>query len=466
MAFKFMGAPLWMEMWHLIKTIGKITGIKRLEYRGAKNAEHNRNVNAQRILVNKGVILKGFVEIGPEVDLDRIEPGVILEFGVKLFGEKTLLRSGTSLDDGTYTNIVTGKNVSLGKGSYENSVFLDRASVRFGSEIRKGTLYEEGANSGHIVGTKLTILGPYVCLGSAINFCDIIDMGGSAVSTEDFLNFNEVGSGMIHYNFSPFGDKFSSYVGARVPDAVFMDTEKTFVGGQAKLVAPNIVNEGVTIAAGTDLRKMVHPGKLLITEGVSSKRVEVEFNPKIYGRISDKLERTIYIIANLKTLIEWYKKVRMPSVTDDPLQIDVYENAILQIENHIKERTFWFDNLTEVKLPCSINLIEQKLKAGEYDAAKIETRNRNIADQKLTIEAWKKVKPLFTGNESQFFDEEKEKAFTAKALPVIKKEIEEGEMFIMGIKKLPKETISLGRKWLEQGFQKFCDQGYAPLKKD
>ncbi len=465
MALHFSGAPIRMRLWLLLRDFGKMTGLKRLENRGIKNAEYNRNLNAQRILINKGVILKGFVEIGPEVDLDRIESGAVFELGVKIFGEKTLFRSGTTLDDGTYRNIITGKNVNLGKGSYEDSVFLDRASVRYGSEIRKGTLYEEGANSGHIVGTKLTILGPYACLGSAINFCDIIDMGGSAVSTEDFLNFNEVGSGMIHYNFTPFGDKFSSYIGAKIPDAVFMNTEKTFVGGQAKLVAPNIVDEGVTIAAGTDLRKVVKPGKLLITEGVSSDRIEVEFDPKIYGKISDKLERTIYIIANLRTLIEWYTKVRIHSVQDDLLQIDIYKNAVIQIENHIKERTHWFDNLTAIKLPCSIKLIQKKLSAGNYTADRTEKRNQNIIDQELTIEAWKTIKPMFTGNAGSFFDNKMEMEFTSRALPVIKEEIKKGNMFINGIKKLPEETIEFGRKWLHEGFKKFCDQGYAPLKK-
>lgn len=465
MALHFTGAPIRMRLWQLLMKFGRITGLTRLENRGAKNVEYNRNLNAQRILVNKGVILKGFIEIGPEVDLDRIEPGVIFEFGVKLFGGNTLLRSGATLDDGTYRNVIAGKNVTLGKGDYEDSVFLDRASVRYGSEIRKGTIYEEGANSGHIVGTKLTILGPYVCLGSAINFCDIIDMGGSAVSTEDFLHFNEVGSGMIHYNFSPFGDKFSSYIGAKVPDAVFMNTDKTFVGGQAKLVAPNIVDEGVTIAAGTDLRKVVKPGKLLITEGVSSERVEVEFNPKIYGRISDKLERTIYIIANLKTLIEWYKKVRIPTAKGDPLQEDIYKNAIIQIENHIKERTHWFDNLTGIKLPCSIKLIQEKINSGEYNDEKIKKRNINIADQELTIKAWESIKPLFLGDSGGLFDEKKEKEFTALAIPIIREEIDKGNMFINGIKKLPEDIIGLGRKWLLEGFQKFCDKGYAPLKK-
>jgi hypothetical protein len=270
---------------------------------------------------------------------------------------------------------------------------------------------------------------------------------------------------MIHYNFSPFGDKFSSYVGAKVPDAVFMNTEKTFVGGQAKLVAPNIVNEGVTIAAGTDLRKVVEPGKLLITEGVSSERVEVDFNPKVYGKISDKLERTIYIIANLKTLIEWYKKARIPSAKGDLLQVDIYKNAIEQIENHIKERAHWFDNLTAIKLPQSIKLIQEKINNGGYEAERIENRKMNIADQELTIEAWKTVKPLFTGDTSSFFDEDKEKEFTSLALPVIKGEIDKGNMFINGIKSLPEETMTLGKKWLNEGFEKFCDDGYKPLKK-
>ncbi len=466
MALSYIGAPLRMKLWNLLAALGKKFGMKRLEYRGQKAAEYNRNLNAQRILVNKGVVLKGFVEIGPEVNTDRIEPGVVLEYGVKIFGSDTLLRAGTTLDDGSYRNVLTGKNVVLGQGTYEDAVFLDKASVRYGSEIRSGTIYEEGANSAHVVGTKLTILGPYVTLGSFINFCDVIDMGGSALSTEDFLHFNEVGSGMIHYNFSPYGDKFSSYVGSKVPDAVFMNTPKTFLGGQARLVAPNIVEEGVAVAAGSDLRDKVTPGKLLITEGVSSRRVEVEFTPKMYGRISDKLERTIYIIGNLKTLHEWYTKVRIPSAGDDAYQIEIYQFALKQIEKHCKERIIWFDNLVENKLPCSIRMLKEKIVSGELTKEEVDKRTANIEDQQITIDAWSTVRPLFKAKASTFFNKELEKTFVDAALPLIKQSIGEGRMFINGVKELPADVVDLGQTWLHDGFNSFCNLGYATLKKE
>ena len=78
----------------------------------------------------------------------------------------------------TLKETTAGPNTVLGCGTSEESVFLGKESTEkdfttgFGFRTRKGTLYEEDASSAQHTDTKMTILFPWVTLGSNINFCD------------------------------------------------------------------------------------------------------------------------------------------------------------------------------------------------------------------------------------------------------------------------------------------------------
>ena len=102
----------------------------------------------------------------------------------------------------TLENAVLGRRVKVQGGFVKDSVLLDGCEVRQGFHAREGCLLEEDSYFAHTVGLKMTIVFPFVVLGSLINFCDCLLAGGTSRK-----HHSEVGSGFIHFNFSPRGDK-------------------------------------------------------------------------------------------------------------------------------------------------------------------------------------------------------------------------------------------------------------------
>ncbi len=111
-----------------------------------------------------------------------------------------------------------GPKVELKGGYFKQSVFLEKANMGLGAQVREGCLLEEEANGAHCVGLKQTILLPFVTLGSLINFCDCLMAGGT--SRKDH---SEVGSSYIHFNYTPDGDKTTASLFGDVPRGVMLD---------------------------------------------------------------------------------------------------------------------------------------------------------------------------------------------------------------------------------------------------
>ena len=170
-------------------------------------------------LVDKGVEIPNplTLDIGPEVDIDRIsESGVTIYPGCRIYGEKTVISSGSRLGyEGPVTidNCQLGRDVELRAGFFSRSVFLDKAGMGLGAQVREGCILEEEAGGAHCVGLKQTILFPFVTLGSLINFCDCLMAGGTSRR-----NHSEVGSSYIHFNFTPDGDKTTPSLIGDVPE--------------------------------------------------------------------------------------------------------------------------------------------------------------------------------------------------------------------------------------------------------
>ncbi|MCK4825393.1 UDP-N-acetylglucosamine pyrophosphorylase, partial [bacterium] len=100
-------------------------------------------------LLQKGVKIPNpqSVEIGPEVDTDRISgDGVVIHAGCKLYGSSTLILRGAKLGyEGPVTieNCQVGSQVELKAGFFRNAVFLKKSSMGSGSNVREGTILEE-----------------------------------------------------------------------------------------------------------------------------------------------------------------------------------------------------------------------------------------------------------------------------------------------------------------------------------
>jgi UDP-N-acetylglucosamine/UDP-N-acetylgalactosamine diphosphorylase len=278
-------------------------------------------------LLNKGVKIPcpESVEIGDDVDLGRISgEGVRFDSGCKIYGADTLILAGTKLGyeaPVTVDNCQIGPNVELKGGYFNQSVFIGNNQAGLGSHVREASILEEQANIAHTVALKQTILFPFVTLGSLINFCDCLMAGGT--SRRDH---SEVGSSYIHFNFTPNQDKATASLIGDVPRGVMLNQKPIFLGGQGGMVGPRRLGYGITVAAGTILRKdELRSDRLII--GAAGKGGNLAYKPGIYRNSKTVVANNTVYIANLLALKQWYGQVRrlfisdlFPGVLHDALQ--------------------------------------------------------------------------------------------------------------------------------------------------
>lgn len=302
------------------------------------------------------VFLPDSVYIAPEVDLERIAPGVVLHPGCRIRGANTSIGPGSELgaeQPVTLVDCQLGRHVRLGGGFFAGSVFLD--GVVFGSagHVRPGCLLEEASSAGHAVGLKHTILMPWVTLGSLINLCDCLIAGGT--SRHDH---GEVGSSYIHFNFSAHGDKATPSMVGDVPQGVMLDQPPAFLGGQGGLVGPVKLAFGTVVAAGTILRRDVLAPNQLVGPGQSVGRQPTtrgglaggqaagegeggQGEKYIRARYRDPLRivrHNLIYIGNLRALASWYTHARAARLPADPWARACHTGALTVLELAVGER--------------------------------------------------------------------------------------------------------------------------------
>ena len=191
----------------------------------------NRGQDKVARLIEKGVSIAApsTVDIGDDVDISRISgSGVVIYPGCRIYGAQTVISAGVRLgaeSPVTVEDCCLGPRVELKGGYLRQSVFLEKASMGSGAQVREGCLLEEEASGAHCVGLKQTILLSFVTLGSLINFCDCLMTGGT--SREDH---SEVGSSYIHFNYTPDGDKCTPSLFGDVARGVMLDQPPIFLG--------------------------------------------------------------------------------------------------------------------------------------------------------------------------------------------------------------------------------------------
>ena len=290
-------------------------------------------------LVEKGVKINqpASVEIGDEVDVDRISgDGVVIYAGCKIFGADTLILPGAKLGyeaPATVDNCQVGPEVELKGGYFNQSVFLEKARLGLGSHVREATILEEQAVIAHTVALKHTILFPFVTLGSLINFCDCLMAGGTSRK-----NHSEVGSSYIHFNFTPNQDKATASLIGDVPRGVMLNRQPIFLGGQGGLVGPCRLNFGITVAAGTIVRKdEIREDRLIF--GGEGKGGSVAFAPGKYQGNKRTILNNIIYIGNLIALQQWYRQVRTLFISTrfpETLMLGLKKNINAAIGERIK----------------------------------------------------------------------------------------------------------------------------------
>ena len=297
------------------------------------------NISKIEKLIEKGVQIDrpDSVEIGEAVDIDRISgDGVVIYAGCKIFGADTLILANAKLGyeaPVTVDNCQVGPEVELKGGYFKQSVFLEKARLGFGSHVREATILEEQAVIAHTVALKHTILFPFVTLGSLINFCDCLMAGGTSRK-----NHSEVGSSYVHFNFTPNQDKATASLIGDVPRGVMLNRQPIFLGGQGGLVGPCRLNFGITVAAGTIVRKdEIREDRLIF--GGEGKGGSVAFAPGKYRMNKRIILNNIIYIGNLIALQQWYRQVRTLFISNrfpETLVLGLKKNIQAAIEERIK----------------------------------------------------------------------------------------------------------------------------------
>ncbi|MEE9384104.1 MAG: UDP-N-acetylglucosamine pyrophosphorylase [Nannocystaceae bacterium] len=276
--------------------------------------------------------------IDANVDLERIAEGVVLHPGTRIEGSRTLLSHGAVIGregPATLVDCVLGTGARIDSGYANNAVLLAGASAGANAHLRDGTILEEQACTAHAVGLKHTILLCFVTLGSQINFCDCLMAGGT--SRKDH---SEVGSGYIHFNFTPWGrrgDKATPSLFGDVPRGVFLRESRIFLGGSAGAVGPRHVGFGGVAVAGQVLRQDIGDERIV---GSVPREINQSFTPhkSRKGTERKKLRNLIYI-GNLHALGAWYEQVRIARITaDQPFTKEVMGAAQINIDRAILER--------------------------------------------------------------------------------------------------------------------------------
>jgi hypothetical protein len=290
-------------------------------------------------LIQKGVKIANpaGIEIGDDVDLDRISgDGVVMHNGCRIFGRDTLILPGAKLGyeaPVTVENCQVGAEVELKGGYFKQAVFLNKAKAGLGSHVREATILEEQAGIAHTVALKQTILFPFVTLGSLINFCDCLMAGGTSRK-----NHSEVGSSYIHFNFTPGQDKATASLIGDVPRGVMLNQKPIFLGGQGGIVGPCRLGYGITVAAGTIVRKDELRSERLIIGG-AGKGGNVAFTPDRFRNDKRVVINNLTYIANLIALKQWYAQVRSLFLSD------IFPQALLdalrdKVEMALAERIY------------------------------------------------------------------------------------------------------------------------------
>jgi len=253
------------------------------------------------------------VTIGADVRLDAIEEGVRIGPATTITGEETMIGSGTRIDgSAVIRNCMIGRNCTLQSGEYLDSVLLDGCGTVGWARIRGSCAWEEGTQSAHNVDTKTTVLGYKTTLGSLINFCNVLMLGGTSPRLEVGA---EVGSGTINFNFLPFGPpvgaliKPSTVIGSM--ESPFLScsgapVQYDFIGGHSSIIAPVVIGLNSMVAAKTRVAPGIYGDNILIGGGNIGKTIVLDVSKvKILKDIRPKYKILLHQLSAAAAYHRW-----------------------------------------------------------------------------------------------------------------------------------------------------------------
>ena len=387
-------------------------------------------------LIKKGIDIPNplTIDIGDDVDLEHISGNDVKIYpGCRIYGKETVISSGCRIGyegPATIDDCRLAPHVELKGGYFHKSVFLEKANIGSGAQVREGCILEEEANGAHCVGIKQTILFPFVTLGSLINFCDCLMAGGK--SRKDH---SEVGSSYIHFNFTPDGDKSTPSLIGDVPRGVMLNQRAIFLGGQGGIVGPLRMGYGNVVAANSVLRNdCLEDDKLIVGKTHTGKTID--FRPKAYPGIRRIVENNILYLANLMALEEWYTHVRQLFFDSQEFGRLIYSGLLDTLVLAKKERL------------KRLQILAEKAK-GPYGDDK-EAIGRNEFHGRFEA-----IEELFA---SCIKDDLVEKSRHVFLSDVGKLKSGNGEGYIAFIQRLPSGVSEKGTEWLQGIIDAFCEK--------
>lgn len=398
-----------------------------------------------RRLIEKGVDIHcpDSVDIGPEVDLDRISGrGVRIHTGSRIHGRRTLIMSNAELGREapvTVENCQIGPNVKLGGGFFSQAVFLDGAAMASGAHVRQGTILEEGARGAHTVALKQTILFPFVTLGSLINFCDCLMAGGTNPQ-----NHSEVGSSYIHFNYTPNQDKATASLIGDVPRGVMLNQSPIFLGGQGGLVGPRRIAFGSVVAAGTICRQDELRTGRLILGGAGRRQQSIPFLGSGLHNIQQTITNNSVYIANLFALQQWYLNVRrlfIGQYLSEALFDGLMQNVNSVIEERIRRLSIFYRIITSV-----------------FSKDRVDVLGSNTVPAKELEDEEELIEEILNDQRHPFGRLDLRDRFMAQVKKAITRQ---GKHYVRVIQSLDQEVADVGTFWLQnivkQVSSKICD---------
>jgi len=252
--------------------------------------------------------------VDSNVDPARIDSSAVLHPGTRLHGASLSLGPRAEVGTegpATLRDCAFGADTSIASGFAHGAVLLEGASLGANAHARPGTLLEEQASTAHTVGLKHTLLLSFVTLGSLINFCDCLMAGGR--SRRDH---SEVGSGYIHFNFTPWGargDKATPSLFGDVSRGVFLREDRIFLGGAGGCVGPRAVGYGAVTGAGQVTRRDV-PAHAMSVQ--AAPEVSRDFKLGTLDRLEPRAAANARYLGQVAALRAWYAQVRAPRAAD------------------------------------------------------------------------------------------------------------------------------------------------------
>jgi UDP-N-acetylglucosamine/UDP-N-acetylgalactosamine diphosphorylase len=401
-------------------------------------------------LMEKGVNIPSpfSTDIGEEIVLERISGDCVSIYpGTRISGSRTLISRGTKLGyeaPATIVDCQTGPDVELRGGFFKSSVFLRKAAVASGAQVREGCILEEEANASHTVGLKQTILFPFVTLGSLVNFCDCFMTGGTSRK-----NHSEVGSSYIHFNYTPNQDKATPSLIGDVPRGVMLNQPPIFLGGQGGLVGPRRIGYGSVIAAGVICRKDYPHGNKLITESDVSTH-DKNFRAGFYGSIKHRVYNNICYIANLLALRQWYAHVRQPFFQQEHMGGELYAGAVDKLEIALEERLKRFADLS-YRMETSIEL--------STDAVRKSAQKALLKQKKELSENWPRLEETLIAGKEATVDLKNRDSF----IKLVHKTIKHEGDYIKVIQGLDRDASIKGTTWLQSIVDHVIHAALIPL---